>query len=437
METPKLNSQGTSKRVSVFLCFCVSVSCMFSVSAQAPAASWPQWRGPARDGVASSFTPPTAWPAQLTKRWEAPVGAGHSSPVISGNTVVLHSRQGNREVIAAYDLQSGTRLWEDGIDAPYTMNPAATGHGPGPKSTPAIAGGRVFTLGISGIFSAHDLATGKLLWRKPAPPTPPEFGTASSPMVDGSTVIAFLGGPSTRPTPLAESTSLRTSTLNGLTAMDVTTGAVKWQWSGDGPGYASPIAATFGGTRQIITQSQNALVGVDAVKGQLLWRVAIKTPYEQNSVTPVVVGDLLLYAGLENPTIALRIAKSGTQWTATPAWQNDQVSMYMSSPAAIGTTVYGLSNKNRGQFFAIDAATGKTLWTTKGRDGENASIVRVGDYLLLGTTNSELIIAKANPARFEELKRYTVADSAMWAHPAFAGTTIVVKDVNKLIGWSF
>ena len=219
--------------------------------------------------------------------------------------------------------------------------------------------------------------------------------------------------------------------------MDVATGAVKWQWAGDGPAYASPIAASFGGTRQIITQSQNALVAVDAAKGQLLWRVAIKTPYEQNSVTPVVVGDLLLYAGLENPTIALRIAKSGTQWETTPAWQNEQVSMYMSSPASIGTTVYGLSNKNRGQFFAIDAATGKTLWTTKGRDAENASIVRAGDYLLLGTTNSELIVVRANPARFEEVKRYTVADSAMWAHPAFAGRTVVVKDVNKLIAWGF
>ena len=420
-ETLKLDSPYLSKRVSVLLCFCVSVCCMFSVYAQAPAASWPQWRGPARDGVASSFTPPAAWPAQLTKRWEAPVGAGHSSPVVSGNRVVLHSRQGNREVIAAYDLQSGKRWWEDGVDAPYTMNPAATGHGPGPKSTPAIAAGRVFTLGISGIFSAHDLATGKLLWRKPAPPTPPDFGTATSPMVDGTTVIAFLGG----------------TNKGALTASDVATGAVKWEWSGDGPSYVSPIVVTIGGTRQIITQSQNALVAVDAATGQLLWRVPIKTPFDQSSVTPVTIGELLLYAGLENPTIALRIARTGTQWTATPAWSNDQVSMYMSSPAAIGATVYGLSNKNRGQFFAIDAATGKTLWTTKGRDAENASIVRAGDYLLLGTTNSELIVARANPARFEELKRYTVADSAMWAHPAFAGRTIVVKDVDKLIAWGF
>jgi outer membrane protein assembly factor BamB len=385
-------------------------------------ADWPQWRGPERDGVASAFTVPSAWPAQLTKRWQSAVGAGHASPVIAGNRVVVHTRQGNREIVAAYDLASGKQLWQDGVDAPYTMNSAATGHGPGPKSTPAVADGRVFTLGISGIFSAHDLATGKLLWRKNAPPTPPEFGTATSPMVDGAAVIAFLGGPG----------------AGALTAMDVATGTVKWRWTGDGPAYSSPILAIFTGTRQIIIQSQNRLVSVAAGDGRLLWEAPLKTPYEQNSVTPLVVGNLLLSAGLENPTSALRVtANLGKGWTATPVWRNEQVSMYMSSPAANGNTVFGLSNKNRGQFFALEAATGKTLWLGKGREGENASIVRAGDYLLLSTTNSELIVAKASATAFEEVKRYTLADSAMWAHPAFAGRTIIVKDVDKLIAWTY
>jgi outer membrane protein assembly factor BamB len=392
-----------------------------TISAQSPAA-WPQWRGPARDGVASAFTVPTTWPAQLTRKWTATVGVGHASPVVSGNRVVVHTRQGNREVVTAYDFESGKQLWQDGVEAPYTMNPAATGHGPGPKSTPAIAGGRVFTLGISGIFSAHDLTTGKLLWRKDAPSAPPEYGTATSPLVDGSTVIAFLGGQNS----------------GALTAMDVTNGNVRWRWTGDGPGYSSPIVATFAGTRQIIVQSQTRLVSVAASGGRLLWETSLKTPHEQNSVTPLVVGDRLLSAGLENPTIAFRVqAGLGKGWSVTPAWRNEDVSMYMSSPAAHGTTVFGLSNKSRGQFFAIDSATGKTLWTTKGREAENASIVRAGDYLLLATTNSELIVARANAARYEEVKRYLVADSAMWAHPAFAERTIIVKDVNTLTAWSF
>ena len=168
------------------------------------------------------------------------------------------------------------------------MNPAAIGHGPGPKATPLVAGGRVFTFGITGIFSAYDLATGKMLWRKNEPPLPPDFGTASSPMADGANVIAFLGG------------------MKGgaLTAMDAATGAVKWQWTGDGPAYASPILATFAGTRQIITQSQTRLVGVSAADGKLLWEVPLKTPFEQNCVTPLVINDVVISAGLDNPTIA-------------------------------------------------------------------------------------------------------------------------------------
>jgi outer membrane protein assembly factor BamB len=405
-----------------FLPLVVVICIASAMSAQTPAPEWPQWRGPARDGVASAFTAPATWPAQLTRRWQVTVGAGHASPVIAGNRVIVHARQGNREIVSAYDLGSGKQLWQDGVDAPYTMNSAATGHGPGPKSTPVTADGRVFTLGISGIFSAHDLNTGKLLWRKNAPPAPPEFGTASSPIVDGPNVIAFLGG----------------AGAGALTAMDAATGTVKWRWTGDGPAYASPIIATFAGTKQIVTQSQNKLVAVNAADGGLLWELPIKTPYEQNSVTPVVAGDLLIYAGLDNPTIAVRVtANAGKGWTATPVWRNEQVSMYMSSPAAGGSTIFGLSNKNRGQFFAIDGTSGKTLWLGKGREAENASIVRAGDYLLLATTNSELIVAKPSATAFEEVKRYTVADSAMWAHPAFAGRTIVVKDVDKLIAWTY
>jgi outer membrane protein assembly factor BamB len=279
----------------------------------------------------------------------------------------------------------------------------------------------VFSLGITGIFSAHDLTTGKLLWRKNAPRSPPEYGTASSPVVDGSQVIAFLGG----------------QNAGALTAMDAATGAVKWEWKGDGPGYSSPIIATFAGTRQIIVQSQARLIGVHAADGRLLWDTPLKTPFEQNAVTPLVAGDLVISSGLENPTLGLAItAGQGKGWTATPRWTNTDVSMYMSSPAISTTTLFGLSNKNRGQFFAIDVTTGATRWTTKGREAENASLVRAGDYLLISTTNSELIVARANPERYDEVRRYSIANSAMWAHPAYAGRTIIVKDADKLIAWT-
>ena len=394
-----------------------------SVARQSNAArveGWVQWRGPSRDGVASSFTIPATWPAQLTKTWEATVGLGHSSPVVSGNRIVIHTRQENREVVTAFDLQSGKQLWQDAVDAPYRVNPAAAAHGPGPKSTPAIAGGRVFTMGVSGIFSAYDLATGKLLWRKDAPATPQEYGTSNSPIVDGTTVIAYLGG----------------QKGGALTAMDVASGKEKWQFTRDVPGYTSPIIATLGGVRQLITHSESKLIGVSLGDGKLLWEAPLTSPYNQNIVTPLVVNGMLINAGLENPTIAYRVTASQGAWTAAPAWTNEEVSMYMSSPAASGSTIFGLSNKNRGQFFAIDAESGKTLWLSRGREADNASIVRAGNYLLISTTNSELIVAKPSTAAFDEIKRYTIADSAVWSHPAYIGRTIIVKDVDKLIAWS-
>ncbi len=381
--------------------------------------SWPQWRGSARDGVAT-FTAPQTWPQQLTRRWEVSVGAGHSSPVVSGDRVVIFTRQGEREVIAAHDLETGKQIWQDGYDAPYTMNPAARGHGPGPKATPVIANDRVFTLGISGVLAAHDLATGTLLWRTDPSSTLPLYGAAMSPVVDGTRVIAHVGG----------------HDAGALTAFDAATGKVAWRWTGSGPGYGSPMVATLAGTRQIVTQTQNLMVGVDIADGRLLWQVPNRTNYDQNCVTPLIVGDLVIYSGLETPTIAMRVSRKGSTFTTQPVWRNEAVSLYMSSPAATEEAVYGLSHRNRGQFFALDLASGKTLWTTRGREGDNASIVRAGTWLLLFTTNAEMIIARATPARWEEVKRYTIADSAVWAHPAVLGNQIVVKDVDKLILWT-
>jgi outer membrane protein assembly factor BamB len=387
--------------------------------AQSANPGWSQWRGPHRDGTVT--TPlPAKWPAALTKRWVLTVGAGHSSPVVAGDRVVIHARQGDREVTRAVLLSTGKELWRDEYAAPYTVNPAARAHGPGPKSTPAVAGGRVFTFGIAGVLSALDLKTGKLLWRTAPPAAPPEFGTAMSPLVDGPLVIAHMGG-----------------TNNGaLTAFDAATGAPRWQWTGDGPAYASPVVATIGGTRHVITQTQKSIVSVNAANGALLWQTPFTTPYDQNSVTPVVSGDLLIYSGLDRGVTAVRIARKGNEWVASPAWKNEQVSMYMSSPVITGTTLYGLSHRNRGQFFALDPATGKTLWTTQGREGDNASLIATGSVLLLSTTNAELIVARPNPAKFEEIRRYTVADSAVWAHPALAPRALLVKDVDKLICWS-
>ncbi len=389
-------------------------------AASLAATDWPQWRGPNRDGTGAAFTEPAKWPEKLTERWKVSVGGGHSSPVLAGNRIYVHARQQDDEVIAAIDAATGKAIWQDRYPAPYRMSPAATGHGPGPKSTPVVAQGRVIALGISGILSALDAATGKVLWRKPAPAATPLYGTAMSPAVDAGLVIAHVGGHDS----------------GALSAFDAATGAEKWKWSGDGPGYASPVIGTFAGTKQVITQSQDRLVSVSAASGQLLWELPLKTPYQQNSVTPLVYKDMVIYSGLEHPVVALRPVNKAGKWTAEKVWENAGAGMYMSSPVIAGTALFGMSNRNRGQFFAIDLANGKTLWTTRGREAENAAVVSAGSLLFMLKADAELVIARANPASFDVVRRYTVANSPTWAHPVIDANRIFVKDADTLTLWT-
>ena len=151
------------------------------------AQDWNQWRGPARSGVTAAFKTPAVWPDRMKQIWKVDAGEGHASPVVSGTRAYLLSRVGDREAVTAFDLATGKQAWQQLYDAPYQVNPAATSHGKGPKSTPVVDGGRLFTFGISGILSAWDVASGRLLWRKDFkgeyPTTVPDFGTAMSPIV--------------------------------------------------------------------------------------------------------------------------------------------------------------------------------------------------------------------------------------------------------------
>ena len=256
------------------------------VAAQNAGSDWPQWRGPRRDGTLTGFTEPKAWPDTLTQRWKITVGEGYSTPILVGNRVYQFSRQGENEVLRAIDADTGKIIWERPYAAAFQMNNSTSRHGPGPKSTPAFAGGRLFTLGMTGRVTAFDAASGKELWQKPGGPVQPSFHTAMSPIVDGGMMILHVGG----------------NNDGALTAFDPATGAVKWTWTGDGPAYGSPIIADIGGTRQVIVFSQRNLVGVSAADGQLLWSVPFEARSTTNSITPLVYGgNTIIVAGQGKP----------------------------------------------------------------------------------------------------------------------------------------
>jgi len=383
------------------------------------AEQWTGWRGGSRAAISAAPMPATL-AAKAADVWAVPVGIGHASPLVDGQRVYVFARKGEQEVAQALDLATGKVLWSAPYDQPYTMNSAATGHGKGPKSTPLLVGGRLYTLGITGVLSAFDAATGKVAWRhafdKEFGP-PPDFGTAMSPIFDNGLVVAHVGG-------------IRGGALR---AFDPVTGATKWSWAGDGPGYASPVAIVAGGVRQIVTETQTKIVGVDAATGALLWSLPFVTPYEQNAVTPAVAGDLVILSGLDQSTFAVRPTRGADgKWTPVKVWEAKAFPMYMNSPVVVGDTVYGLTNRNKGQFFAIDAKTGATRWTSPPRQSESASITAATGRLWCLTTDGALIVLKADPAAYAEAGRLDVAPSATWASPVLLGPQILVKDVDHL-----
>ncbi len=390
------------------------------LSAQNAALDWPQWRGPNRDGALASFTEPKAWPESLIRKWKIEVGTGYATPIVVGNRVYAFTRQGENEVMRALDAASGKVVWETSYPAPFELNSAAARHGPGPKSTPTFDNGRLFTLGMSGIVTAFDAATGKQLWQKPAPAVQPIYHTAQSALVDRGLVILHVGG----------------NNQGALTAFDAATGAVKWAWNGDGPGYGSAILAEFGGTRQVILFSQQSLIGVDAAAGQLLWRVAFMARATTNSITPLVYGQTVIVSGQGKALTAYTISKRNDQWAAELAWENDQLQMSFSNPVLVRDAVFSLSPLNSGQFFWADAKTGNTLWRSAPRQAGNAAIVRAADYLFVLKDDGQLVVARSTPGGFEPLKTYTVADSATWAPPVISGNRVFVKDVSTLALWT-
>lgn len=384
------------------------------------AQDWNQWRGANRDAVVASFTPPNAWPDKLKPIWKVQVGIGHSSPVVAGKHVFVHSRKEDNEVVSCFDLDTGKQIWTDSYPTPYTMNPAAVTHGKGPKSTPVVHNDKLFTLGISGIFSCYDISTGKLRWRKEFSKTnkstSPHFGTAMSPIVDRGLVIVHVGGHDS----------------GTMAAFDENTGDMRWSWSGDGPGYASPIVVEIDGTRQVVTQTQQRIVGVSVSSGKLLWEIPFETEYVQNIVTPVAYKQTLILSGLDKGIFAIKPVLRGQTWVTEQVWRNPEISMYMSSPVVSGDSIYGLSHKRKGQFFCIDARTGKTQWLSNGREGDNSAAVVAGQFLLMLTDGAELVVVRADPRQFEVIKKYTVADSATWAHPVLLGKRVLIKDVSSL-----
>lgn len=384
------------------------------------AQDWPQWRGPNRDGKVKGFNEPEKWPGELKLKWKTNVGLGDSTPALVGGKLYVFTRQDDEETILCLDAQTGKELWAQKYAAIAVTGPPS--RHPGPRSSPAVSDGKVVTIGVGGVLSCLDAATGKLLWRKdPFPGVVPQFFTAMSPIIVDGMAIAHLGGKD-----------------NGaIIAYDLSSGETKWQWTEEGPEYSSPVLLTVEGTKQIVTLTEKSIVGIGTADGKLLWQLPfIPERRQYNAATPIIDGQMVIFTGAGRGTHAVKIEKQESGFTAKEIWSNPECSVQFNTPVLKDGLLFGLTD--RGRLFCIDGQTGKTAWidTEQTDRGGFAAILDVGSVILALPSSADLIVIEPIAAEYKELARIKVSEKATYAHPVLAGSRIFIKDEDSIALWT-
>jgi outer membrane protein assembly factor BamB len=313
------------------------------VAGSAAAQDWSQWRGDHRDAKAAEFSAPAAWPKELTKKWSVTIGDGVATPSLVGDRLYVFSRQDGNEIARCLNADTGEEIWKDQYASEGTTGGASGFQGP--RCSPTVADGKVVTLGVRGILSCYDAASGKLLWRKDDFPGKwPMFYTSSSPLVVDGLCIAQLGG----------------GDDGGIVAYDMASGEEKWRWTGEGPSNGSPVVMEFGGTQVVIAPTDKSLVGVTAADGKEVWKIQ----YEQGrgtSASPMVDGETLIVSGPGSGFTAIGLKMDGGELKEEELWKNTESTTRFNTPVLKDGTLFGLTTNNA--LFALNTATHETAWT--------------------------------------------------------------------------
>ena len=403
---------------------CLIASSTSSLLAETP--SWTGWRGNDRDAKVADFIPPKTWPEKLEKQWTTEVGDGYATPLVVGDRVFQHARQNGKEVLLCLDLKNGKELWKSETPVEFEAGRGGEKHGLGPKSTPTIADGRIFTLSITGVLSAWLAKDGSPLWTRDFKEyfdeTHPYWGTATSPIIDQGKLLVHTGS----------------CEHGALFCLDPKTGKNLWVNDDYAHCYSSPLVETIEGVRQLVELNHGGLCGVDVATGKLLWR----HPFthhgnNQNTPTPVRHQDLIICGGENRGMFAIRPRTIDGKWSAEQVWKHRDVSFDMSSPVMNAGLVYGFSEFKKGRIACLDPYSGKVVWEGKPGAGKNAQFLSLRGYVLCLTDDGKLRVLRGNSFGYDEVHTYQVAEGKTWTAPALVGDSLLIKAGDHLSVWRF
>ena len=382
-------------------------------------ADWPQFLGPNRDGVYSGADLAETWPPAGPRQvWERPVGEGYSNPVVANGRLILFHREGEQDVVEALDAETGDEIWSFSYPTDYRDD---FGFSDGPRASPVVVGGQVYTYGAQGMLHCLQFASGRKLWsldtHREFGVRKGFFGTSGTPLVEATRIFLNVGG----------------SGGAGLVALDKDTGRLLWKTGSDEASYASPVKTRLGEEPAILFFTRNGLVAARPRTGELLlehrWRARSRNSV--NAATPIVVDDtVFLSASYGTGATVVRLQDGGVQ----TIWASDDVltNHYATSVYKDGV-LYGFHGRQEysPSFRAADWKTGKVRWSEERFGG--GSVILAGTRLLIQRENGELVMASATPERFAVISRARILQGTVRAYPAIANGLYYVRNSDTLV----
>ena len=385
-----------------------------AIDAAVANAEWPGFRGADRPGHTKTPKLATDWKANPPKLlWKKPIGAGWSSFAVAGSYAFTQEQRGPNEVVVCYEVATGNEVWTQQREARFD-EPMG---GPGPRSTPTLAEGAVFTTSASGMLQRLKASTGEVVWqqdfKKLAERELPMWGFASSPLVTNSLVIIYAGGKDDK----------------GVMAFDAATGQPRWSVASGPESYSSPQLSKVLGEDTVLMLSNDGLLLLDPATGKV--RLSYAWKFEgYRALQPTIIGDdvVLLPTPMSEGTRAIRISKKGDQLAAEELWTTKQMKPDFTELITHKGYLYGIDGS---MFSCVDLKTGARVWKD-GRYGKGAGVLlESSDQILISAEDGRVVLIQADPAGHKELSSFVALKGKTWNHPVVVGDKLLVRNGSE------